>query len=75
MNDYTWEEYQQFIQENSLKLEEEKGELKLYHYFDTLQWKYCYSIILKNTFISCSFEYPYSDFELAKDVYLLMKDS
>lgn len=73
MNNYTWEEYQQFIQENSLKLEDEEGELKLYNYFDTLEWKYNQAIVLFNK-ILLQGEYLENDFYLAKEVYLTMKE-
>lgn len=43
---YTWQEYQKFIEEKSLKIEDSIDDLRLYSYFDTLQWKYNQAIVL-----------------------------
>lgn len=69
---YKWNEYQQFIKKDSLKIEEDNEDLKLYHFFDNLQWTWIYAVVLKDNILICSKEYPYTVFETAKDVYHIM---
>lgn len=72
---YTWSEYLEndFIDKKTLKIEEQEGELILYYYFDTLQWKHIYSIILRNQFLFQSVDYPHDAWDIAIDVYKIMK--
>ena len=69
---YTWDEYQQFIDSKTLKLEESLGELHLYHYFDTLQWSWMYSVVLNNKILFDTENYPHDYWDGATTVYNIM---
>ena len=70
---YTWQEYQKFIEEKSLKIEDSIDDLRLYSYFDTLQWKYNQAIVLFDK-ILLQGEYLDNEFYIAKEVYLTIKE-
>lgn len=58
-----------FIDKKTLTIEAEKGDLKLYHYFSTLQWQYSYAIVYKNIILrEHQDEYPYDEWDMAVDL-------
>jgi hypothetical protein len=69
---YTWEEYQQFIDNKTLKLEESMSDLHLYHYFDTLQWSWRYAVVLNNEILFNCEDYPIDYWNGAETVYKMM---
>ena len=66
-----------FIQKDSLRVEEEEGVLKMYHYFSTLRWKWCYAIVYKDTMLR---EYEdgdgslYDEWDMAVDMFNLLNE-
>lgn len=78
MNHYEkWSYYtdNNFIEKNSLRIEEEEGDLKLYYYFSTLRWRWCYAIVYKNTILreyegDCS----YDEWNMAIDLIQILKE-
>ena len=58
----SWKYNLDFIDKNTLKIEEEKEDLKMYTYFSTLRWKNCIAIVYKDI-ILCEYEddIPYDD--------------
>ena len=73
--DYTWKEYQQFV--DKLKIEENIGDLRLYHYFDTLRWSWCYAIVFEDEIIIISQNdiYPYDFWDGMKTMYNILTKS
>lgn len=67
-----WSEYQECIQDKKFSIEEQLGDLCMYYYFDTLQWGYRYAIVLKDTIILISEEYPYDEWFGASEAYKII---
>ena len=67
-----WSEYQDYIQNGKFNIEQQNGELMLYHYFDTLQWGYRYAIVLNDNIILIGKEYPNDEWFGATEVYNIM---
>ena len=67
-----------FIQKDSLRVEEEEGSLKMYHYFSTLRWKWCYAIVYKDIMLreheECDASSLYDEWDMAVDMFNLLKE-
>lgn len=57
-----------YIQENTLKVEEDEGDLKLYEYFSTLRWKWCYAIVYKDFMLRESEEFLDDEWHMAVEM-------
>lgn len=67
-----------FIQKDSLRVEEEEGALKMYHYFSTLRWKWCYAIVYNDIMLreheECDASSLYDEWDMAVDMFNLLKE-
>jgi hypothetical protein len=68
-----WSEYQDYIQDRKVDIEEQHGDLILYQYFDTLQWGYRYAIVLEDKIIQISEDYPFDVMYGAEKTYKILK--
>ena len=69
---YKWEEYQQFVDSKTLKLEESFGNLCMYYYYDILQLSWMYAVVLNNEILFDTEDYPYDYWNGATAVYSIM---
>ncbi len=65
----------EFIDKDTLKVEEQEGDLIMYHYFSTLRWKWCYAIVYHDIMIrECEDDIPYCEWEMATDLMEVIKN-
>lgn len=64
-----WSEYQDYMQTDTIKIEDQYKDLILYRGFCTLTWSCRYVLVLRDNILVMSEGYPYGEFETAKSVY------
>lgn len=71
----SWEKQQEYIDQKTIRIEEKEGDLKLYNYFSTLRWKWCYAIVYKDMLLR---EYEdmdyYDEWDMAVDMLNLLQN-
>ena len=68
-------EYHDYIQNDTIKIEDQYKDLILYRGFCTLTWNSRYFLVLRDNILVMSEEYPYGEFETAKSVYEVLLPS
>lgn len=70
-----WSEYQEYIQKDTIKEEENhNGILFVYYCFCTLSWKTQYFLVLLDNILLISEEPLYNEFAIVKDVCNIFED-
>ena len=64
-----WSEYQEYMQTDTIKIENQYNDLILYRGFCTLTWCNQYFLVLKDNILLMGEEFPYGEYETAKEVY------
>ena len=64
-----WSEYQEYMQTDTIKIENQCNDLILYRGFCTLTWCNQYFLVLKDNILLMGEEFPYGEYETAKEVY------
>lgn len=70
-----WSEYQDYMQNDTIKIEDKYKDLILYRGFCTLTWSSRYFLVLRDNILVMSEEYPYGEFVTAKSVYEVLLPS
>ena len=64
----------EFIDKKTLKIEGDEGDLKLYEYFSTLRWRWCYAIVYKDNLLRECEEMPYDEWDMAVEMMKLLRN-
>lgn len=67
-----WSEYQEYMQTDTIKIEEQYNDLILYRGYCTLTRCNQYFLVLKDNILQMSKELPYDTYETAKEVYEIL---
>lgn len=70
-----WSEYQEYMQIDTIKIENQYNDLILYRGFCTLTWCNQYFLVLKDNILLMGEEFPYGEYETAKEVYEVLLPS
>lgn len=63
-----------YVDEKTIRIEEDCDKLKLYEYFSTLRWKWCYAIVYNDNMLRECEDMPYDEWDMAKEMLTLLSN-